>query len=122
MIKAFVKETDREADLPHEPPAIPAGIGSQHASTPLWRSAASGTDGSNPSSSSKQSVSREISPSCIEKPAVAVACAGPARRYGPEPTSRGRAPQDTVSASKINSDSTRCGRAGVIQAFGRAHA
>jgi hypothetical protein len=30
-------------------------IGSQHASTPLWRSAASGTDGSNPSSSSKES-------------------------------------------------------------------
>jgi transcription elongation factor GreB len=26
MSKAFVKELDREADLPHEPPAIPAGI------------------------------------------------------------------------------------------------
>jgi hypothetical protein len=26
MSKAFVKELDREADLPYEPPAIPAGI------------------------------------------------------------------------------------------------
>ena len=41
-----------------------------------------GTSGSNPASSSKQSVSRGISSSCIEKPAVAAACAGPARRHG----------------------------------------
>ena len=26
MSKAFVKEPDREADLPYEPPALPAGI------------------------------------------------------------------------------------------------
>ena len=26
MSKAFVKEPDNEADLPYEPPAIPAGI------------------------------------------------------------------------------------------------
>ena len=26
MSKAFVKETDEEADLPEEPPAIPAGV------------------------------------------------------------------------------------------------
>ena len=26
MSKAFVKEPDSEADLPYEPPAIPAGI------------------------------------------------------------------------------------------------
>ena len=26
MSKAFVKESDSEADLPYEPPAIPAGI------------------------------------------------------------------------------------------------
>jgi hypothetical protein len=26
MSKAFVKEADRESDLPYEPPAIPAGI------------------------------------------------------------------------------------------------
>jgi hypothetical protein len=26
MSKAFVKELDREADLTHEPPAIPPGI------------------------------------------------------------------------------------------------
>ena len=26
MSKAFVKETDEEADLPNEPPAIPPGI------------------------------------------------------------------------------------------------
>jgi hypothetical protein len=32
--------------------------------------------------SSKQSVSRGISPSCIEKRAVAAGCAGPARRHG----------------------------------------
>ncbi len=41
-----------------------------------------GTEGSNPPSSSRQSASRGISPSCIEKPAVAAACAGPARRHG----------------------------------------
>src|SRR6516225_8496159 len=43
----------------------------------LWR----GTDGSNPSPSSSQSVSSGISPSCVEKPAVAAACAGMARRH-----------------------------------------
>jgi hypothetical protein len=41
-----------------------------------------GTDGSNPLSSSRQSVSRWISASCIEKPAVAAGCAGPASRRG----------------------------------------
>jgi Cobalamin-independent synthase, Catalytic domain len=41
-----------------------------------------GTGSSNPLPSSKQSVSRGISPSCIEKPAVAAGCAGPARRHG----------------------------------------
>jgi hypothetical protein len=41
-----------------------------------------GTVSSNPSPSSKQSVSRGISPSCIEKPAVAAGCAGPVRRHG----------------------------------------
>jgi hypothetical protein len=41
-----------------------------------------GTDGSNPSPSRRQSVSRGIFPSCIENPAVAAACAGPARRHG----------------------------------------
>src|SRR5215831_1920636 len=40
-----------------------------------------GTDGSNPAPSSRQSVSRGISPSCIEKPAVAAACAGSPRRH-----------------------------------------
>ena len=39
-----------------------------------------GTDGSNPVPSSKQSVSREISPSCIEKPAVAAGARAPAMR------------------------------------------
>src|SRR5215468_3504146 len=42
----------------------------------------SGSGGSNPVPSSRQSVSRGISSSCIEKPAVAAACAGPARRHG----------------------------------------
>src|SRR6516162_3527314 len=42
----------------------------------------SGTDGSNPVPSSRQSVSRGISPSRIEKPAVAAGCAGPARQHG----------------------------------------
>src|SRR6516165_5996266 len=32
--------------------------------------------------SSRQSVSREISPSCVEKSAVAAGCAAPARRHG----------------------------------------
>jgi hypothetical protein len=41
-----------------------------------------GTASSNPASSSRQSVSHGICPSCIEKPAVAAACAGPARRHG----------------------------------------
>src|SRR6516225_590303 len=41
-----------------------------------------GTEGSNPSCSSRQSVSRQISPSGIEKSAVAAVCAGPARRHG----------------------------------------
>jgi hypothetical protein len=39
-----------------------------------------GTDGSNPLLSSRQSVSRGLSPSCVEKPAVAAACAGSPRR------------------------------------------
>jgi len=42
----------------------------------------SGTTSSNPVPSSRQSVSREISPSCIEKSAVAAGCAAPARRHG----------------------------------------
>ena len=41
-----------------------------------------GTVSSNPSPSSKQSVSRGIFPSCIEKPAVAAAYASPARPHG----------------------------------------
>jgi len=41
-----------------------------------------GTGSSNPLPSSRQSVSREISPSCIEKSAVAAGCAAPARRHG----------------------------------------
>ena len=41
-----------------------------------------GTGSSNPVPSSRQSVSRGISPSCIEKSAVAAACAAPARRHG----------------------------------------
>ena len=45
---------------------------------PIWR----GTRSSNPFRSSRQSVSRGISPSCIENLAVAAACAGPARRHG----------------------------------------
>jgi len=40
------------------------------------------TRSSNPVPSSRQSVSRGISPSCIEKRAVAAACAGPARWHG----------------------------------------
>ena len=40
------------------------------------------TRSSNPVPSSRESVSREISPSCIERPAVAAAWAGPARRHG----------------------------------------
>ena len=44
---------------------------------PIWR----GTEISNPFPSSRQSVSRQISPSCIEKPAVAAVCAGPPRRH-----------------------------------------
>ena len=43
---------------------------------------ARGTGSSNPSPSSRQSVSRGISLSRSEKPAVAAACAGPARRHG----------------------------------------
>jgi hypothetical protein len=39
-----------------------------------------GTNSSNPSPSSRQSVSRGFSPSCVEKPAVAAACAGSPRR------------------------------------------
>jgi len=39
------------------------------------------TRSSNPVPSSRQSVSRGISPACIEKPAVAAACAGPVRRH-----------------------------------------
>jgi hypothetical protein len=42
----------------------------------------SGTDGSNPLPSSRQSVSRGIPPSGIKKAAAAAACAGPARRHG----------------------------------------
>jgi len=42
----------------------------------------SGTDSSNPAPSSGQSGSRGISLCCIEKPAVAAVCAGPARRHG----------------------------------------
>ena len=41
----------------------------------------SGTGSSNPSPSGRQSVSRGISPSCVEKPAVAAACAGSPRRH-----------------------------------------
>ena len=41
-----------------------------------------GTGSSNPSPSSRQSLSRRISPSCIARPAVAAAWAGPARRHG----------------------------------------
>jgi hypothetical protein len=41
-----------------------------------------GTKRSRLTCSSRQSVSRGISPSCIEKPAVAAGCAGPARRRG----------------------------------------
>jgi len=41
-----------------------------------------GTRSSNPLPSSRQSVSRGIFPSCIEKSAVAAVCAGPARRHG----------------------------------------
>ena len=41
-----------------------------------------GTDGSNPLPSSRQSVSRGISPSCIENPAVAATCAEPPMRHG----------------------------------------
>jgi len=53
-------------------------------STTSLRSAVhrSGTASSNPVRSSRQSVSLGISPSCIEKPAVAAGCAGPARRHG----------------------------------------
>ena len=40
------------------------------------------TGSSNPSPSSRQSVSRRISPSSIARPAVAAAWAGPARRHG----------------------------------------
>ena len=40
-----------------------------------------GTESSNPAPSSRQSVSSGISPSCVEKPAVAAACAGMARRH-----------------------------------------
>jgi len=43
---------------------------------------ARGTGSSNPSPSSRQSVSHGISPLCIEKPAVAAACAGSAGRHG----------------------------------------
>jgi glutathione S-transferase len=41
-----------------------------------------GTKSSSPSPSSRQSVSRGISPSCIEKTAVAAACTGSAGRHG----------------------------------------
>ena len=41
----------------------------------------SGTGSSNPSPSSGQSVSRGISPSCIENPAVAAACGALAKRH-----------------------------------------
>ena len=41
-----------------------------------------GTQSLNPICSSKQSVSRGISPSCIEKPSVVAACAASTRRQG----------------------------------------
>ena len=41
-----------------------------------------GTQSLNPICSSKQSVSRGILSSCMEKPVSAAACAGPARRHG----------------------------------------
>jgi len=55
------------------------GPGPTEASKPLpiWR----GTEISNPFPSSKQSVSRQTSPSCVEKPAAAAVCAGPPRRH-----------------------------------------
>ena len=48
----------------------------------IRESRCSRTGSSNPSPSSRQSVSRGISPFCIEKPAVAAACAGSAGRHG----------------------------------------
>jgi hypothetical protein len=63
-----------------------SGAGAQGGSTLLGRSVKTvaiwrGTGSSNPFRSSRQSVSRGISPSCVEKAAVAAACAGPDRRH-----------------------------------------
>jgi hypothetical protein len=64
----------------------PAGAASRwEAAANPWLGAiarCSRTGSSNPSPSSRQSVSRRISPSCIARPAVAAAWAGPARRHG----------------------------------------
>ena len=64
----------------------PAGAASRwEAAANPWLGAiarCSRTGSSNPSPSSRQSVSRGISPSRIEKPAVAAGCAGPARQHG----------------------------------------
>src|SRR5215470_6835158 len=49
-----------------------------------------GTDGSNPVPSSRQSVSRGISPCGIEKLAVAAGCAGPGQAARPAETRRAR--------------------------------
>jgi hypothetical protein len=65
-------------------------LGSMHAEkstrtitdTTRMPGASRGTDGSNPLPSSRQSVSRGIFASCIEKPAVAAGRAGPTRWYG----------------------------------------
>jgi hypothetical protein len=66
--------------------AEPGGWRVQRPTVCSWRRQASvisrGTGSSNPSPSSRQSVSRGISPSRIEKPAVAAGCAGPAGQHG----------------------------------------
>ena len=57
---------------------LPSGTETAEA-TAILLGSRSETDGSNPFPSSRQSVSRQIFPSGIEKSAVAAVCAGPTR-------------------------------------------
>src|SRR5271169_3815473 len=77
--------TDRGCKAaPFKEPPLTAESGGATRAALLAMRAHRGTGSSNPLPSSRQSVSRGISPSCIERPAVAAAWAGPARRHGRE--------------------------------------
>jgi hypothetical protein len=76
------RHTDRVVGRRTEEPSLTIQIRRRHTTAALSAvQAHRGTEGSNLFPSSRQSVSRGIYPSCIEKPAVAAACVGSARRY-----------------------------------------